>query len=64
MMLSNMFNQNFRSIKLQCKIKQLREMTGAGLMDCKKAIEESNGDINKSNKLLQENRWKYGKFIC
>lgn len=51
-------------ITMQEKIKQLREMTGAGLMDCKKAIEESNGDINKSNKLLQENRWKYGKFIC
>lgn len=50
-------------ITMQEKIKQLREMTGAGLMDCKKAIEESNGDINKSNKLLQENRWKYGKFI-
>ena len=27
------------------KIKNLREKTGAGMMDCKKALEESNGDI-------------------
>ena len=26
-------------------VKQLREMTGAGLMDCKKALQETNGDI-------------------
>jgi elongation factor Ts len=27
-------------------VKQLREMTGAGLMDCKKALTENNGDLN------------------
>ncbi|MEN9931620.1 MAG: hypothetical protein RIS17_193, partial [Pseudomonadota bacterium] len=26
-------------------VKNLRERTGAGMMDCKKALEESNGDI-------------------
>ena len=26
-------------------VKQLREMTGAGLMDCKKALQETNGDL-------------------
>src|SRR5690606_21488303 len=26
-------------------VKQLREMTGVGMMDCKKALQETNGDI-------------------
>ena len=26
-------------------IKELRERTGAGMLDCKKALEENNGDI-------------------
>jgi len=30
------------------QIKILRERTGAGMMDCKKAIEENNGDIEKA----------------
>lgn len=30
------------------QIKQLRETTGAGVMDAKKALEESNGDMNKA----------------
>ena len=29
-------------------VKDLREKTGAGMMDCKKALVESNGDINKA----------------
>ncbi len=29
-------------------LKQLREMTGAGMMDCKKALIETNGDIQKA----------------
>ena len=35
-------------------VKELREMTGAGMMDCKKALEESNGDIDAAVKLLKE----------
>ena len=35
-------------------IKELRERTGAGFLDCKKAIEANNGDIEKSIKWLQE----------
>ena len=27
-------------------VKKLRDMTGAGMMDCKKALEETNGDMN------------------
>ena len=26
-------------------VKQLREATGAGMMDCKKALQETNGDV-------------------
>ena len=33
---------------LMNKIKDLREMTGAGFLDCKKALEENNFDIDKS----------------
>ena len=29
-------------------VKELRERTGAGMMDCKKALQESNGDIEKA----------------
>lgn len=36
------------------KIKTLREMTSAGMMDCKKILEETNGDIEQAAKLLRE----------
>ena len=29
------------------QVKELREITGAGMMDCKKALEETNGDIDR-----------------
>lgn len=35
-------------------IQQLRERTGLGMMDCKKALEESNGDIEKAIELLRK----------
>lgn len=35
-------------------ITQLREQTGAGIGDCKKALEESNGDINKAVEYLRK----------
>ena len=28
-------------------VKELREKTGAGMMDCKKALTETNGDMEK-----------------
>lgn len=34
-------------------VKQLREMTGAGVMDCKSAIEEAKGDIEKAKEVLR-----------
>ena len=30
------------------QVKELRDKTGAGMMDCKKAIEEANGDFEKA----------------
>tara|TARA_B100001142_G_scaffold38608_1_gene33931 strand:+ start:2106 stop:2609 length:504 start_codon:yes stop_codon:yes gene_type:complete len=35
-------------------IKNLREKTGAGIMACKSALESSNGDLEKAEKILQE----------
>lgn len=35
-------------------IKTLRETTGAGMMDCKNALEKANGDIKEAVKLLKE----------
>ncbi|MDR0524270.1 MAG: translation elongation factor Ts [Spirochaetaceae bacterium] len=35
-------------------VKKLREKTGAGPVDCKKALEESSGDFSKAEKLLKE----------
>jgi len=36
------------------KVKQLRELTGVGFKDCKTAIDESNGDIEKSVEYLRK----------
>ena len=35
-------------------VKALREATGAGLMDCKKALTEANGDAKEAEKILKE----------
>lgn len=35
-------------------VKELREKTGAGMMDCKKALTETNGDIEKAITYLRE----------
>jgi elongation factor Ts len=34
-------------------VKQLREMTGAGMMECKKALVEANGDIERAREILR-----------
>ncbi len=34
-------------------VKELRELTGLGMMECKKALEESGGDIKKAEELLR-----------
>ncbi|HEY9862071.1 MAG TPA: translation elongation factor Ts [Candidatus Obscuribacterales bacterium] len=35
-------------------VKELREKTGAGMMDCKKALIENDGDINKATEWLRQ----------
>ena len=35
-------------------IKELRERTGAGIMDCKRALQESNGDLAGAEEILRE----------
>lgn len=35
-------------------IKELRERTGIGIMDCKKALQETDGDMDKAIRLLKE----------
>ena len=37
------------------QVKELRDMTGVAMMDCKKALVESNGDIEKAVDLLRSN---------
>jgi translation elongation factor EF-Ts len=38
---------------LLANIKKLRELTGVGFKDCKLAIDENNGDIDKSIEFLR-----------
>ena len=38
-------------------VKELREMTGAGMMDCKKALAATDGDMDKAVEFLGERDW-------
>ena len=44
------------------KIKELRELTGAGMMDCKKALVENGEDVDKAKDWLRDDRavWAVG----
>jgi len=57
------------------KIKELRQLTGAGIMDAKKAIEEANGDMKKAQEIItakglaraeskSEREVRSGKIYC
>jgi elongation factor Ts len=35
-------------------VKRLRELSGAGVMDCKRALDEAGGDVEKAQKILKE----------
>ena len=39
-------------------VKELREMTGAGMMDCKKALTATDGDMDKAVEFLREKDWQ------
>ena len=36
-------------------VKELRDVTGCGIMDCKRALQQTEGDVDKAVKLLREN---------
>ena len=43
------------SVKISAAdIKKLRDMTGAGMMDCKKALTEAEGDFEKAIEVLRK----------
>ena len=42
-------------------VKRLRELTGAGMMDCKKALDEADGDFERASELI---RIKLGKKMA
>jgi elongation factor Ts len=42
-------------------VKKLRELTGAGMMDCKNALQEADGDFDKAAELI---RVKLGKKMA
>jgi elongation factor Ts len=35
-------------------VKRLRDITGAGMMDCKRALEEASGDLDRAQEILRE----------
>ena len=41
-------------------VAQLREMTGVGMMECKKALTETNGDKDKGNRVFARKGYRYG----
>ena len=45
-------------------VKKLRDMTGAGMMDAKKALSESSGDFEKAVKFLREKGLADSKKSC
>ena len=36
------------------EVKKLRDQTGAGMMDCKAALEEANGNFEEANTILRK----------
>ena len=36
------------------EVAKLRQMTGAGMMDCKKALVEANGDFERAKEIIRE----------
>ncbi len=45
-------------------VKKLRDMTGAGMMDCKKALTETDGDLDKAVDLLRATGCCEGRKAC
>jgi elongation factor Ts len=46
-------------------VKELREITGLGMMECKKALTESNGDMKAAEDLMRiKSGAKASKYSC
>ena len=45
-------------------VKELREMTGCGMMDCKKALTETDGDMEKAVEFLREKGLAISGCLC
>ena len=45
-------------------VKELREMTGAGMMDCKKALNETDGDMDAAIEFLRKKGGEKGRQDC
>ena len=39
-------------------VKELRALTGAGVLDCKKALDEYNGDMEKAAESCAKKAWR------
>lgn len=46
------------------QVVELRKITGQGMMDCKKALEESGGDMNKAVEDIAQERTCYTSQTC
>lgn len=46
--------ENMRMAISAGQVKELRELTGAGIMECKRALEETSGDLSKATALLKQ----------
>ena len=45
------------------EVNKLRQMTGAGMMDCKKALTEADGDFDKAVELLRKKGQKVSVYL-
>ena len=48
------FRRNLKWLVTAQMVKELREKTGAGMMDCKKALTQTDGDMEKAIDFLRE----------
>ena len=46
------------------QVKELRELSGVGMMECKKALVESSGDIQKALDLLRSNSVRRSRAVA
>ena len=44
-------------------VKELRELTGAGMMDCKKALSETNGNMDEAIEFFENANIEFVQFI-